>query len=183
MADLTLEVVEGPDAGRAVPLDGPLEIGRDPRAGFPLADDQASRRHARIRPESNGAVVEDLGSSNGTFVNHNELYAPTRVTAGDEILIGVSVIQVRSAVQVAAQPSAVRAVPAGLAISPKRPTYTDPTDEEGAALVAPAPPRHGAGVPELDRLVDARVKTQARLAPLAIVVLVVLVVVIYFGTT
>ncbi len=179
MADLTLEVVEGPDAGKSVPLEGALEIGRDPGVGFPLGDDQASRRHARIRPESNGAVVEDLGSSNGTHVNHNELFAPTRVTAGDEILIGVSVIAVRSAVQVAAQPSAVRAVPAGLATAPKRPTFTDPTDGDAGA---PQKQKPGALVPELDRLVDARVKSQARLAPLAFAMLVVLVVVIYFGT-
>jgi pSer/pThr/pTyr-binding forkhead associated (FHA) protein len=141
--------------------------------GLPLRDEQASRRHARISAQSGGAVVEDLGSSNGTFVNHNELHAPTRVTAGDELLIGVSVIQLRSAAQIAIQASAVRAIPPALAIPERRPTFADPTEK-----AAPKP----AGVRELDRLVDARTKAQARLAPFAVFVLVVLIVAIYLGT-
>ncbi len=175
---LSLEIVEGPDAGSTASLTGTIEIGRDPSAGLVLNDNQASRRHARIRAESGGAVVEDLGSSNGTFVNSNELHAPTHVTAGDEVLIGVSVIQVRSVEQVAAQQSAVRSIPAGLAAAPRRPTFVDPKVDESAA-----PKATRSGVPELDRLVDARVKAQTKLAPLALIVLVALVVLIYFGAT
>ena len=181
MAELTLEIVEGPDAGKTAPLTGTIEIGRDPSAGLTLNDDQASRRHARVRPEPGGAVVEDLGSSNGTFVNHNELYAPTRVTAGDELLIGVSVIQLRSAAQIVSQPSAVRAVPPALAAAPRRPTYVDPADAPAAAASGGPRKPERSNIPELDRLVDARVKTQARLAPLALLVLAALVVAIYFG--
>ena len=169
---LTLEVVEGPDAGRTASLTGTIEIGRDPAMGLPLRDEQASRRHARISAQSGGAVVEDLGSSNGTFVNQNELHAPTRVTAGDELLIGVSVIQVRSAEQVAIQASAVRAIPPALAVPERRPTYADPTEKAAKP----------AGVRELDRLVDARTKAQARLAPFAVFLLVALIVAIYLGT-
>lgn len=171
MAELTLEVVEGPDAGTTASLGGTVEIGRDPAADLPLRDEQASRRHARIRPQSDGAVIEDLGSSNGTFVNSNELHGPAHVSAGDELLIGVSVIQVRSARQVAAQRSAVRAVPPALAISERRPTFTDPVEKKKAAVV-----------PELDRLRDARTKAQARLAPFALIVLVVFIVAIYLGS-
>ena len=177
MAELTLEVVEGPDAGKTARLAGTIEIGRDPAVGLSLNDEQASRRHARLRAENGAAVLEDLGSSNGTFVNHNELYAPTRVTAGDEVLIGTSVILLRSRSDVVAQPSAVRPVPAGLAKPEGRPTYVDPIDTPKRDPNKPAP----TGVPELDRLRDARVKTQAKLAPLALLVLVALVVAIYFG--
>lgn len=174
IVQLTLEIVEGPDAGKTASLSGTVEIGRDPAADLPLRDDQASRRHARISAQPGGAVIEDLGSSNGTFVNHNELYAPTRITAGDEVLIGVSVIQLRSAAQIAVQTSAVRAVPPALAIPERRPTFVDPAQEKAAE-----PP---AVVPELDRLLDARTKTQAKLAPFALFVLVLLIVAIYLGT-
>jgi pSer/pThr/pTyr-binding forkhead associated (FHA) protein len=174
MAELTLEIVEGPDAGRTASLAGPIEIGRDPAADLPLSDDQASRRHARISPRAGGAVVEDLDSSNGTFVNHNELHAPTKVTAGDELLIGTSVIQLRSADQIRIQASAVRAVPPALAKAPARPTFVDPVKKAKA--------KDRVVVPELDRLVDARVKAQAKLAPFAVLVLVLLIVAIYFAT-
>jgi len=178
MAELTLEIVEGPDAGKTARLAGTIEIGRDPAADLALNDGQASRRHARIRLDPGGAVVEDLGSSNGTFVNHNELYAPTLMTAGDQLLIGVSVIELRSAQQIAIQASAVRTIPPALATAPKRPTFVDPEDGAGSK-----PKVKPSGVPELDRLVDARVKNQTKLAPLALIVLVALVVAIYFGLT
>jgi pSer/pThr/pTyr-binding forkhead associated (FHA) protein len=174
MSYLTLEVVEGPDAGRAAPLSGTIEIGRDPSADLRLSDEQASRRHARVSVRSGHAVVEDLGSSNGTFLNQGELHAAAPVAVGDELLIGVTVIQVRSAAQVAALPSAVRPIPPALAVEQRRPTFVDAVDS--------GPPKARAVVPQLDRLVDARTKAQARLAPFAIVVLVALVVVVYLGT-
>jgi pSer/pThr/pTyr-binding forkhead associated (FHA) protein len=172
---LTLEVVEGPDAGKTARLAGTLEIGRDPGAGLALHDDQASRRHARVSVQSGSVVLEDLESSNGTFVNNNELTGPTRIGAGDEVLIGVSVIQVRSAEQIAIQASAVRAIPPALAIAERRPTFTEPTDKKKAAAKATV-------VPELDKLRDARTKAQAQLAPFALLILVVLIVAIYLGT-
>ena len=173
---LTLEVIEGPDAGKTARLAGTLEIGRDPGAGLALHDDQASRRHARVSVQSDRVLLEDLESSNGTFVNNNELTGPTRIGAGDELLIGVSVIQVRSAEQIAIQASAVRAIPPALAVAERRPTFTEPADEKKAAAAK------ATLVPELDKLRDKRTKAQAQLAPFALFILVVLVVAIYLGT-
>ena len=84
-------------------------------------------------------------------------------------------MQLRSPEQVRAQASAVRAVPPGLATPERRPAYVT----QDPAQVARA--GEGAGVPELDRLLDSRVKSKAMLAPLALFVLVALVVVIYLG--
>ena len=173
MVALTLEIVEGPDAGRTATLAGTLEIGRDPSAGPTLSDEQVSRRHARISVQAGGAIIEDLGSSNGTFVNDAEVYGPRIVSAGDQLLIGVSLIELRDAAQIAARPSAVRSVPPALAGPERRPSFVDPPRELDK-------PR--AVVPELDRLVDRRTKAQAMLAPFALLVLVLLVVAIYLGT-
>jgi pSer/pThr/pTyr-binding forkhead associated (FHA) protein len=170
MAQLTLEVVEGPDAGVQVSLRDPLQIGRDPGAGLQLNDGQVSRSHARVTPRNGDVVVEDLGSSNGTFVNQNEIVGPTIVAVGDELLIGVSVLEVRSAVQVNARPSAVRAVPVALAAEEREPSFVPSDRQTGAS-----------SVPELERLRDERVKHRARLAPLAVFLIAALIVVLYLG--
>jgi pSer/pThr/pTyr-binding forkhead associated (FHA) protein len=172
MPELFLEIVEGPNAGRRVSLSGPLVIGRAPDAGLVLDDDQVSRHHARVTPQPDGAaLVEDLGSTNGTFINHAQLHGPARLQAGDDLLVGVTVIEMRPATEIARQPSAVRPVPAPLAAAQAQPPFVD--------LPAGA---QDEGLRELERLMDARTKLQARTAPLAIVVLAILVVAIYLGS-
>ncbi len=173
---LLFEIVEGPGAGRQIELTGPLVLGRDSSADVVLDDGQISRRHARVTPSNGGAVVEDLESTNGTFVNHDEVHAPVQLRPGDELLVGVTVLQLRSPEQIRVQASAVRAVPPALATPERRPAYVD-----SGGGGEPARAGAGAGVPELDRLIDSRVKSKAKLAPLAIFVLAALVVVIYLG--
>lgn len=173
---LMLEIVEGPGAGTQFDVSRSLVIGRDDSADLVLEDSQASRRHARIEPTAHGAIVEDLKSTNGTFVNDNELHGRVEMGPDDELLIGVTVMQVRTSQQVEREPSIVRVVPA-FAVAESRPTFTEPV--RGAR--APAPP--DSGIPELEALRDARVKSKATLAPLAIFVLAALVVVIYLGAT
>ena len=109
---LMLEIVEGPGAGTQFDVSRPLVIGRDDTADLVIEDSQASRRHARIEPTAHGAIVEDLQSTNGTFINDNELHGRSELGPDDELLIGVTVMVVRTPQQVERQPSAVRAVPA-----------------------------------------------------------------------
>ena len=170
---LTLEIVEGPGAGQTVTVADAVVIGRDPGVDVTLHDERISRRHARLTPAGPDALtVQDLGSSNGTFINHNPVYGAATLHPGDELLIGVTLMQIRrdSPAQ-GAQPSLVRAVPPALAVAERRPNY-----------VEPAPAAGGSGVPELDALVDARTKQRARYAPIAVFALVVLVVLLYFAT-
>ena len=198
MAQLSLEIVEGPGAGRQLPLGEPLVIGRATDAHVVLDDPQVSRHHARVTPRGARAVVEDLGSSNGTFVNGAELHAPAEVRPGDDVLVGVTVLEIRSMAQVAAQPSAVRPVPRAIAAQPPAPPQAapPPTPPPPVPLPSPppappaspppAPPLARPGVPpgpgeELERLFDVRTKRRAQAAPLAIFVLVVLAVLIYLA--
>jgi pSer/pThr/pTyr-binding forkhead associated (FHA) protein len=173
----SLEVIEGPDAGRRVRIEGPLEIGRSADAGFMLADRLVSRLHARITPSGQGAVAEDLGSSNGTFVNGNEVQGPTRMDPGDQLLLGATLLELRTARQVAERPSAVHAVPPPLAAPVRAPDYVPAAllDDQGAT-------GRKAADHALDPLLDTRTKGKARTAPLAMFVLVVLVVLIYLAT-
>jgi predicted component of type VI protein secretion system len=126
MADLILEIVEGKEAGRQLELDRALDVGRD--QGMPIAlpdDTQVSRRHARVSPQNGVAVVEDLGSTNGTFVNDQQIHSPRQLSPGDRIRIGLTVFELRSPQQVQQRPSAVQ----------PRPQFT----QVGEGVLAPVP--------------------------------------------
>jgi S-DNA-T family DNA segregation ATPase FtsK/SpoIIIE len=167
-----LEVIEGPDAGRVAELGSGLVIGRDAGADLTLDDTQVSRRHAHVSTVSGGFVIEDLGSSNGTFVNGTELSGRTRLYPGDQLVLGTTVIQLLNE-RAAPANSGVLPVPPGLAKPAGRPDFTE-------RLVDSAqPPPAATGTKTLDSLVDRRVRAQARLAPLALLALAALVVVIF----
>jgi S-DNA-T family DNA segregation ATPase FtsK/SpoIIIE len=171
VATVTLEIVEGPGAGRQVALDGPLEIGREEGADVVLDDDLVSRRHVRVTPDAVGAVVEDLGSLNGSFVNGEEIHARTRMGPGDHLLVGVTMFELRTAQQIVAQPTAMRAKPPALATPARRPDYVPPAVEKGRVESRP-----------IDALFDTRVKGKARVAPIGIFVLAAIVVLIFLAT-
>jgi pSer/pThr/pTyr-binding forkhead associated (FHA) protein len=112
MSDLILEIVEGTEAGRQLPLDSVIDVGREPTLPLHLDNDtQVSRRHARIAVQGGAVVVEDLGSTNGTYVNDQPISAPRAINPGDRVRIGLTVLELRTRQQVAARPSAVNAVP------------------------------------------------------------------------
>jgi pSer/pThr/pTyr-binding forkhead associated (FHA) protein len=176
LSELILEVIEGADAGKRVVVDEPIVVGRDPQAGFVLQDSEVSRRHLRLTPTGDYITVEDLGSANGTFVNHNELHGPARLDAGDELLAGVTVMQLRDRRQVEAKHSAVVAVPQALAMAPRTPAYADPQKVTADVHAGQR------GTPELEKFLDVRVRRRAVNAPWLLAVLVGLVLVAYFVT-
>src|SRR5215216_1147720 len=97
MPDYVLEIVEGAEAGRQIPLESVVEIGREPSLPLHLDDDaQASRRHARITVQGGQVVAEDLGSTNGTYVNDQPIHSPRDLRPGDRIRVGLTVIELRS---------------------------------------------------------------------------------------
>lgn len=86
-----LTVTAGPHAGTRIPLTGePITIGRAPNCSLVLDDDYASSTHARIISTPEGLVVEDLGSTNGTWIGRTRLTQPTRIDLGTEVRIGRS---------------------------------------------------------------------------------------------
>jgi pSer/pThr/pTyr-binding forkhead associated (FHA) protein len=112
MSDLILEIVEGSEAGRQLPLDSVIDVGREPSLPLHLDQDtQVSRRHARISAQGGQVVVEDLGSTNGTYVNDQPISSPRSLNPGDRVRIGLTVLELRTRQQVAARPSAVQVRP------------------------------------------------------------------------
>ncbi len=92
MAKLVLIIREGADAGREVPLASETTIGRDEAVDLVLSDAGISRTHAKVTPEGMSAVIEDLGSSNGTFVNGERVEDPRRLRDGDELQLGNAIL-------------------------------------------------------------------------------------------
>lgn len=86
--------------GRAVPLvAGENVIGRDPVARLALDSVRVSRRHARVTLRGQAAMLEDLGSRNGTHLNGQVIEVPTPLTDGDEISLGGFTLRFRAAGQ------------------------------------------------------------------------------------
>ena len=90
----TLKVTHGRQAGLTVPLAGGVLIGRSPDCQLLLEDDYVSTKHARIVVTATGYQVEDLGSTNGTFVNNQRVSAPTAFGPGDTLRIGRTLMSV-----------------------------------------------------------------------------------------
>ena len=87
-----LVVVRSPtfDAGEEWPLDSaPVTIGRGANNEIALPEDEyASARHARVEPRRDGVWVEDVGSTNGTFVNGIRLTRERKLVPGDVVRVG-----------------------------------------------------------------------------------------------
>jgi pSer/pThr/pTyr-binding forkhead associated (FHA) protein len=96
-APTKLVVSEGTLTGTTVALQGQtITLGRAHDSTIVLDDDYASSRHARIYPDRDGQwIVEDLGSTNGTYLDRNRLTTPTPIALGAPIRIGKTVIELR----------------------------------------------------------------------------------------
>ena len=89
-------ITEGANAGETISLDlAPLLIGRGSDAAIRLDDDYVSTRHARIAASEDQWFVEDLGSTNGTYIGSSRLTQPTTVTLGTKIRIGKTTLELR----------------------------------------------------------------------------------------
>ncbi|HZG95024.1 MAG TPA: FHA domain-containing protein [Mycobacteriales bacterium] len=95
-APRVLHVTEGALAGTKVPLDGtPITIGRAPGSTLLLTDDYVSSHHARIFSRDGAWLVEDMGSTNGTFVGAGKVTGPTPIGPGAKVRVGKTVLELR----------------------------------------------------------------------------------------
>ena len=100
--DASVVIHEGAGAGAEHPLDGELILGREPAtADLVIADPGVSRRHARVLAQNGDVIVEDLGSSNGTYVNGHRISGPVVLGPADELQLGDTVVGLREATRTA----------------------------------------------------------------------------------
>jgi hypothetical protein len=86
-------VTAGPEAGRRVELGQEVAIGRQD-ADLVVEDPEVSRRHAVLRRSGGSVVVEDLDSTNGTFVNGERIRGPIKVGPGDQVRVGRTTLEI-----------------------------------------------------------------------------------------
>lgn len=92
-----LVVTEGALQGTTVTLAGtPVTLGRAHDSTLVLTDDYASNKHARLVPTGDSWTLEDLGSTNGTYLGSTKVSRPTVVPVGTAIRIGKTVMELRS---------------------------------------------------------------------------------------
>lgn len=82
-----------------------IVLGRDPGCDFPLMDDTVSTRHARLNFHHGQWWLEDMASTNGTYLNGSQVTMPTVITSGDEVRCGASQLIVTLAENVLIEPT------------------------------------------------------------------------------
>src|SRR3954454_19911780 len=148
MAGESLQVVAGNAAGSNIALDNELVIGRStPGLGSLGGDSEISRVHARIYHDPSGQLmVEDLGSTNGTFVNGNRIAGATPLRSGDQVRVGQTTMSVAGGAAEGAT-TVGQVVPPPPAASPPPPAAvaaTPPTQPfQPAQPPPPGPPPGG----------------------------------------
>ncbi|HEX6887474.1 MAG TPA: FHA domain-containing protein [Candidatus Nanopelagicales bacterium] len=91
-----LTVVEGELAGTVIPLgSSPITVGRAADSTVVLKDDYASSRHARFFPSDGQWIVEDLGSTNGTWIDRTRITGPTVLRVGAKVRVGRTTLQLQ----------------------------------------------------------------------------------------
>ena len=89
-------VVVAPETerGRSYPVEGDVTIGRGGGCAVPLTFDTfVSQVHARVTERDGSLWIEDIGSTNGTYVNGQRIAAPTKIGKGDRVQVGETVLE------------------------------------------------------------------------------------------
>jgi pSer/pThr/pTyr-binding forkhead associated (FHA) protein len=134
-AVVRLEVVAGRAIGMSILLDDELLIGRHADGAGRLADDdEISRSHARISLDRSGfCAIEDLGSTNGTFVNGLRITGPQTLSVGDTIEVGGTTLVVRE-LPIAATERSLKAVPPQPTVTPVPKPAATPSASQATPL-------------------------------------------------
>jgi hypothetical protein len=91
-----LAVTEGELTGTVIPLGtSPITVGRAADSSLVLKDDYASSRHARFFPSDGQWIVEDLGSTNGTWIDRTRITGPTVLRVGSKVRVGRTTLQLQ----------------------------------------------------------------------------------------
>jgi hypothetical protein len=180
MTDGNLVIREGEGAGSEFPLDGELVLGRERGSADLVIDDPGiSRRHAAVRALGGAITVEDLGSSNGTYVNGERISEEVELADGDEIQVGGAVLSVQGGDAPTAATAVVGADTPRTQVQPRRPAPAQPPQppppprrpQQPPPSRAQPPPARGRLAPRPDEGSNIHALVAVFLGPLALLLL------------
>ncbi len=163
----------GPTPGATYSLEGDqLVIGRDSSSGIAINDAEVSRKHARLNFQGGKYVIEDLGSTNGTFVNGQRLTNAVVLKSGDVVSLGEQIVLLYEALTADAGATMIsHKAPVRTAVA-SHPVSAPPPAPAPQQYAAPAAPAAPAG---------ARPANMALIIGIAVVALICLCVVFFVG--
>ncbi len=133
-----LVIEQGPEPEQVFTLgQAPQTIGRSANNGIVINDAEISRRHAQITPQGENYILEDLGSTNGTFINGTRLNQPTALKHGDSVAFGDTV---RLRYWAAGRMTEIGQSPADRVDTPNLPPEPVPAYAQPQRFPEPAPP-------------------------------------------
>jgi len=142
MAQFQLVMRSGPTPGVTFPLEGDqLIIGRDATNGIAINDAEISRKHSRLSFQGGKYVLEDLGSTNGTFVNGQRLAGPVVLKPGDVVSLGEQIVLMYDAINMdpGATIASPRQAPRQAPRMAPQPVVQPPIQSVTPAYASPAP--------------------------------------------
>ena len=145
MAKFQFVMRSGPTPGKVDPLEGSeVSIGRDNSNALPIADAEVSRKHALMELRGSAYVIQDLGSTNGTFINGTRITSPQILNPGDIVSFGENITLLFESVvdPNATMLSSSNPPPTAAGVkkpTPVRPSIPPVTSEPVAATPQPAP--------------------------------------------
>src|SRR3954467_14667681 len=152
MAGETLKITGGNAVGQSIPMEQELVIGRStPGLGSLGGDSEISRVHARVFHDPSGRLtVENLGSTNGTFVNGNRITGQQALNGGDEVRVGQTTMSVQGGADAGATTVGNVITPPPAAAQPPPPQQvaaTPPTQQQPPAFAGQPPSGPAPGGP------------------------------------
>lgn len=131
MSQFQFVMRSGPTPGVTFPLEGEqLIIGRDSSNSVAINDAEISRKHSRLSFQGGKYVLEDLGSTNGTFVNGQRLTGPVVLKPGDVVSLGEQIVLMYDAISTD---------PGATMVSPRQSVRATPPPVQSNTPPAPAP--------------------------------------------
>jgi hypothetical protein len=161
-AQFQFVIRSGPNTGKIFPLDMPeIIIGREASNGVAINDAEVSRKHAKLTLHGSAYVIQDLGSTNGTFVNGQRITSTRVLNPGDSVSFGENIVLVyegvvdRNVTVIASAPLPKTAAPVQrpapapvFTPSVPSPAYTPPTPTPSYSNRVPAAPLPAESFPD-----------------------------------